>query len=83
MPDAHWQIRLTGRITGERLEPRFMDSPLQLEAFQVADLYIGYALKGGLRLFFDLRNVTNQRYFEVAGFNARGRNFMTGLSYSF
>jgi len=82
-PDTHWQFRLTGRITGERLEPRFMDSPLQLEAFQVADLYVGYALKNGLRLFFDLRNVTNQRYFEVAGFNARGRNFMTGLSYSF
>jgi len=82
-PDARWMVRLSGRIVGMRLEPRFMDSPLELEAYKVADLYVSYAITDAIRCYFDLRNLTNHRYFDVAGFNARGRNFMTGVSWRF
>lgn len=82
-PNARWMLRLSGRIVGMRLEPRFMDSPLELDSYQVADFYASYAITDGLRCFIDLRNLTNHRYFDVAGFNARGRNFMTGISWRF
>lgn len=82
-PTARWYLRLSGRIVGMRYEPRFMDTPLELEAYQVADIYAAYTLTSGIRLFADLRNIADRKYADVAGFNARGRNFMAGVSWSF
>jgi vitamin B12 transporter len=76
-------VRINARFMGMRYEPRFMDSPIELDAYQIADLYASYAFNPALRVFADVRNIFDARYFDVAGFNTRGRTFMTGLSFSF
>jgi vitamin B12 transporter len=76
-------VRINARFIGMRYEPRFMDSPIELDAYQIADLYASYAFIPALRIFADVRNIFDTRYFDVAGFNTRGRTFMTGLSFSF
>jgi len=76
-------LRLTARIVGERIEPRFMDSPLALDPYQTFDLYGEYKIIPQCTLFVDLRNILDEKYFDVAGFNTRPRNFMAGLRLAF
>ncbi len=72
-------LRLSARFVGERLEPRFMDSPLTLDPYQTFDLYGEYKIAPQCTFFLDLRNLLDETYFDVAGFNTRPRNFMAGV----
>lgn len=76
-------LRLNGRFMGKRFEPRFMESPIELEAYQTVDFYGEYRLFKKSLLFLDLKNIFNEGYFDVAGFNTRRRNFMAGIRLSF
>lgn len=76
-------LRLSARLVGMRYEPRFMDSPLELKPYQVVDIYGEYRVSKRAVFFADLRNILNATYFDVAGFNTRGRNFMSGLRFQF
>ena len=71
------------RAVGKRLEPRFMDAPLDLKAYATVDFHASYRLVGGFHLFADLGNVFGRRYFDVAGFNTRRRFVMAGLRMGF
>jgi vitamin B12 transporter len=76
-------LRLSGRLVGKRFEPRFMDAPIELEAYQTVDLYSEYRFFKKNILFLDLKNIFNDGYFDIAGFNARKRNFMAGIRLGF
>ena len=76
-------LRLSGRIVGKRFEPRFMESPIELEAYNTVDIYGEYRFFKKQILFLDLRNIFNAGYFDIAGFNARRRNFMAGIRIMF
>ena len=76
-------LRMSGRFIGKRFEPRFMDVPLVLDAYQTVDLYGEYRFFKKNILFLDLKNIFNAAYFDVAGFSARGRNFMAGIRVGF
>jgi outer membrane receptor protein involved in Fe transport len=60
-----------------------MDSPLELKPYQVVDIYGEYRVSKRAVFFADLRNILSATYFDVAGFNTRGRNFMSGLRFQF
>jgi vitamin B12 transporter len=72
-------LRLSARLVGERLEPRFMDSPLTLDPYQTVDLYGEYKILPQCALFAEIRNLLDETYFDVAGYNTRPRNFMAGV----
>ena len=72
-------LRLSGRIIGKRFEPRFMETPIELKAYQTVDLYSEYRFFKKNILFLDLKNIFNTDYFDLAGFNTRRRNFMAGI----
>ena len=76
-------LRVNGRFIGKRFEPRFMESPIELEAYQTVDLYGEYRIFKKNILFLDLKNIFNVSYFDVAGFNTRRRNFMAGIRIMF
>lgn len=86
---AGWQaterfyFRLSVRMAGKRYEPRFMESPLELDAYQTADFYAEYRPWRPVTAFFELKNLFNEQYFDVAGFNTRPRNFMVGVRFVF
>ncbi|MBI1343017.1 MAG: TonB-dependent receptor [Terrimonas sp.] len=85
---AGWQagnklfLRLLAKTVSKRLEPLYGSSPLTLASYYTVDLYGDYRLGKQWKIFLDLKNITNQRYFDVLGYNTRRFNFMTGLGFS-
>ena len=53
-----------------------------LDNYYTLDVYGEYKVKNNVRLFVDFRNITDQEYFEVLGYNTRGFNFMGGVRVS-
>jgi vitamin B12 transporter len=70
-------------MAGKRYEPRFKESPLEMDAYQTADFYTEYRPWRQVAAFFELKNLFNAQYFDVAGFNTRPRNFMVGIRFAF
>jgi vitamin B12 transporter len=55
-----------------------------LKSYVLLDLYVEYALyKNRLKVFADLRNVSNSKYNETAGFNTLRFNGYGGIRFSF
>ena len=54
-----------------------------LGAYYNLDFYASYQPASYLKVFVDLRNITNQQYFELYGYNSRRFNFMTGVTLNF
>ena len=61
----------------------FATEPVVLAAFYNVDAYASYQATRNMRLFADLRNITNQDYQELYGYNSRRFNFMAGINLSF
>lgn len=73
------------RYIGERMPVPNVDvgGPDPMPHYYTIDFYAAYAIiKGKVKLFADFRNITNQRYFDVYGYNSRQANFMLGVSAS-
>jgi vitamin B12 transporter len=72
----------TVRITGDRLEPIYASKPVVLDSYYTIDLYGEYRILRNVRVFADIKNITDQEYFEILGYNTRGFNFMGGVRVS-
>lgn len=70
------------RFVGTRLKGQYDPGPAQMPQYYTIDCYLGYEFAKQFRLFVDLRNITNQQYFDVVGYNSKKFNVMTGLSFS-
>jgi vitamin B12 transporter len=68
---------------GKRFEGQFDAAPVLLKAYYTVDLYTGYTINNNIRLFADMRNITNQQFFDVLGYNARRFNIMAGIHCTF
>lgn len=56
---------------------------VDLAAYTTIDLYAAYRPRKEIRIFVDLRNITNQQYFDLTGFANRRFNFMAGVGFEF
>ena len=55
-----------------------------LKSYALWDVYAEYAFtKNKLKLFVDLRNISNSQYTEISGFNTLGFNGYGGIRFSF
>ncbi len=70
------------RFVGSRLKGQYDAGPAAMPQYYMVDFYAGYNFTKRFRAFVDLRNITNQQYFDVIGYNSRRFNLMTGLSFS-
>jgi vitamin B12 transporter len=70
------------RFVGTRLKGQYDAGPLQQPQYYTVDFYLGYSFASRFRLFVDFRNITNQKYFDINGYNSRRFNVMTGLNIS-
>jgi vitamin B12 transporter len=62
----------------------FTSSPVVLEAYQLLDVYMEYALfNNRVKLFGDFRNLLDQDYFEGYGYNTQRLNATLGLRATF
>jgi vitamin B12 transporter len=55
----------------------------ELKSYHNLDVYAAYQAHSSVKIFVDLRNITNQQYFEVYGYSSRKFNFMTGAIVNF
>ncbi|MFN3840615.1 MAG: TonB-dependent receptor plug domain-containing protein [Cyclobacteriaceae bacterium] len=62
----------------------FTSSPVVLEAYQLLDVYVEYALVNKrVKLFGDFRNLLDQDYYEVYGYSTQRFNAIVGLRAQF
>ena len=71
------------RFIGDRLKGMYDEGPNKMPAYYTIDLYVGYAITKKCRAFVDIKNITNQVYFDIVGYNSKRFNMMTGVSISF
>jgi vitamin B12 transporter len=61
----------------------FTTNAVVLAPYQLLDVYIEYSLLNRMKLFGDFRNLLNQEYYEVYGYNTQRFNMMGGIRVSF
>jgi vitamin B12 transporter len=71
------------RAIGKRFEGQFDAKPITLNSYYTVDIYAGYSILPNLYLFTDVRNITNQQFFDIRGYNSRRFNFMAGIRWTF
>jgi vitamin B12 transporter len=75
------------KYTGARTDNDFSTYPstnVILGAYQVVDFYAEYALtKKRVKIFADLKNLTDEKYTEIIGYSTMGFNMNAGVSFSF
>jgi vitamin B12 transporter len=76
-------ISISLRSVSKREEFIYGDLPETLKGYTTIDLYGEYKFNKKLRVFLDLKNITNKDYFDLLGYNSRKFNFTGGISYSF
>jgi vitamin B12 transporter len=82
-PVAQLTISPSFRFVGNRLKGQYDLGAASMPEYYMLDLYAGYHLTRQVNAFADIRNITNQRYQEIVGYNSRGFNWMAGISVSF
>ena len=71
------------RVVGKRNEGQFEAAPIVMASYYTVDIYAGYKVDAVTNLFADVRNITNQTYFDVLGYNARKFNITAGVKFAF
>ncbi len=76
----NWTVNAGVQSIGKRFEAVFGSAPEEMPAYYTWNLYSTYAITKKIKLFADLKNITDEKYFEVKGYNSRRFNFMAGIS---
>ncbi|WP_131537957.1 TonB-dependent receptor plug domain-containing protein [Pedobacter nototheniae] len=73
------------RYFGKRYDTYFTTTSVDelLPAYKLLNAYAEYALaKKRVKIFFDAKNILNEKYNELIGYNSPGFNFNTGVSFN-
>ena len=71
------------RFVGNRLKGMYDAGAVKMPQYYTLDLYAGYNLTKQCRFFVDWRNLTDQKYSDIIGYNSRRANVTIGLSTAF
>ncbi|MEO6251726.1 MAG: TonB-dependent receptor, partial [Ferruginibacter sp.] len=78
-----WNVNIGVQSISKRYEGVYAAPPVEMPAYYVWNLYSTYAITKTIKAFVDLKNITDEKYSEVSGYNSRRFNFMTGVNFSF
>lgn len=78
-----WNMNIGVQSISKRFEPVYNSVPIEMPAYFVWNLYSSYTITKNIKAFVDLKNITDEKYAEVRGFNSRRFNFMTGINLRF
>ena len=67
------------RFVGARLKGEYDSGPATMPQYYTIDFSAGYQFSKNFRFFADCRNITNQQYFDIPGYNNRMVNYTFGL----
>ena len=60
-------------------EGQYAAAPYKMNGYYTLDVYGEYKLGKSCKIFADLQNITNQKYFDLRGFNSKRFNFNAGI----
>lgn len=78
-----WYLNTGIQSISKRLEAVFGAEPVEIPAYYTWNLYSTYAITKNIKVYADLKNITDEKYFEVRGYNSRRFNFMAGITLKF
>jgi vitamin B12 transporter len=67
------------RFVGTRIKGQYDAGPATMPQYYTIGFYAGYNIIKQVRIFLDLKNITNQEYFDIPGYNSRKFNFTVGI----
>lgn len=70
------------KYVGKRLEPVYASAPKQLDDYFTVDITGQYRFNQSVKVFIELKNITDQRYFDILGYKSKRFNFTTGINFS-
>lgn len=80
-------VNASYKFTGERTDSDFSTYPSVnkvLASYHLVNFYTEYAIaKKRVKLFADLKNITNRKYTEIIGYSTMGFNMNAGVNFSF
>ncbi|HMI79704.1 MAG TPA: TonB-dependent receptor, partial [Ferruginibacter sp.] len=78
-----WNINLGIQSISKRYEAVYAAPPVEMPAYYTWNLYTTYTITKNIKAFADLKNITDENYSEVRGYNSRRFNFMAGVNLNF
>ena len=79
----NWNMNIGLQTIGKRFEAVYAAPPIEMPAYYVWNMYSSYKICKKAKAFIDLKNITDEKYFEVNGYNSRRFNFMAGVTLNF
>ena len=79
----NWNMNIGVQSISKRYEPKYNAAPIEMPGYYVWNLYSTYSITKNIKAFADLKNITDEKYSEVRGYNSRRFNFMAGVNLSF
>jgi len=79
----NWNMNLGVQSISKRYEAVYASAPIEMPAYYAWNLYSSFTINKGIKVFVDLKNITDEKYSEVRGYNSRRFNFMTGVNLKF
>ncbi len=77
-----WNVNLGMQSISKRYEAVYAAKPVEMPAYYTWNLYSVYTISKNIKIFLDLKNITDEKYSEVRGYNSRRFNFMAGVNLS-
>lgn len=78
----NWSAQLALRSVSKASSGPYDDAKVILGNYTTLDFYTEYQINSTIKLFFDLKNLTDKEFSDVPGYNSRRRNFMAGAVFS-
>ncbi len=79
----NWNMNFGVQSISKRYEGQYNAAPVEMPAYFVWNLYSTYIISKNIKAFVDLKNITDEKYSEVNGYNSRRFNFMAGINLNF
>ena len=79
----NWNVNIGVQSISKRYEAVYNGAPIEMPAYYVWNLYSTYSITKNVKTFVDLKNITDEKYSEVRGYNSRRFNFMAGVNLNF
>lgn len=79
----NWNLNIAVQSISKRYEAQYNAKPVEMPAYYVWNMNSTYTINKNLSVFVDLKNITDEVYSEVRGYNSRRFNVMSGLNLKF
>ena len=76
-------VAVRTHTVSDREEFIYGSSPITLDGYSLLDVYGEYKFEKLVKLFIDLKNITNKEYIDIPGYSTRKFNVTGGVSFQF